>query len=55
MIKHDYGVISIPNEKIKEFYELLIIFYETNNMEKIKEFIYNNCIDGCKLLKKQFV
>lgn len=55
MIKYGYGVTSIPKEKIKESYKLLITFYETKNMEKIKEFIYNNCIDGCKLLKKQFV
>lgn len=48
MIRNGCGIISIPNEKIKTFYELLITFYETNNMEKIKKFIYDNCIDGCK-------
>lgn len=46
MIINGSGVISVPIKKIKSFYELLITFYETNNMEKIKEFVYNNCIDG---------
>lgn len=46
MIKHGCGIISIPNEKIKSFYDLLIRFYETNDMKKIKDFIYENCIDG---------
>ena len=40
------GIISIPNEKIKPFYDLLIKFYKTNNMEEIKYFVYENCIDG---------
>jgi hypothetical protein len=46
MIKNGCGIISIPNEKIKPFYDLLIGFYETNDMEKIKNFVYENCIDG---------
>ncbi len=46
MINHGCGIISIPSEKIKSFYDLLIKFYETNNMEKIKNFVYENCIDG---------
>lgn len=46
MIRHGCGIISIPNERIKSFYDLLIGFYETNDMEKIKNFVYENCIDG---------
>ena len=49
MIVNGCGIISIPNEHIKTFYELLIKFYETNDMEKIKSFVYENCIDGLKL------
>lgn len=49
MIVNGCGVISIPNEHIKTFYELLIKFYETNDMEKIKIFVYENCIDGLDL------
>lgn len=46
MITNGCGIISIPNEHIKIFYELLIDFYETNNIKKIKNFVYENCIDG---------
>lgn len=46
MIKNGCGIISVPNEKIKPFYDLLIEFYETNDMGKIKNFVYENCIDG---------
>ena len=46
MIVSGRGIISIPDKYIKLFYELLIKFYETNEMEEIKKFIYDNCIDG---------
>jgi hypothetical protein len=46
MINHGCGIISVPNEKIRPLYDLLIRFYETNNMEEIKNFVYENCIDG---------
>ena len=46
MIKNGKGVISIPLDKQSTFREMLIDFYETNNMDKIKIFIYDNCIDG---------
>jgi len=46
MVKHGCGIISIPEEEIKSFYELLIRFYETNDMGKIKTFVYEKCIDG---------
>jgi len=45
MIINGGGIISIPNEHIKNFYQLLIEFYETNNLTKIKDFVYENCID----------
>lgn len=46
MIFNGVGIISIPDEHIKSFYELLIKFYETNEMGKIEKFIYDNCVDG---------
>ena len=48
MILNGCGIISIPNECIKEFSGLLIDFYETNNNTTIKQFVYDNCIDGMK-------
>lgn len=46
MIKHGQGIISIPVEKLPGFFELLVYFYEHDDMDKIKEFIYEHCIDG---------
>lgn len=46
MIKHGQGIISIPVEKIGEYFTKLIKFYETNDIEEIKLWIYENCIDG---------
>lgn len=46
MIKNGQGIISIPIELIGEYFIKLIEYYETNNMTNLKEWIYNNCIDG---------
>ena len=49
MIKNGCGIISIPIEHQLEFTKLLIQFYETNQMETLKQFVYDNCIDGLDL------
>ena len=46
MIKNGCGIIKVPDNKLKDFTILLSEFYSTNNKEKIKHFIFNNCIDG---------
>lgn len=46
MISHGKGIITIPIEEQVEFKKLLIKYYETNNMDDIKKFIYEKCIDG---------
>ena len=46
MIQNGKGIIKVPDSKLEKFNELLSDFYTTNNMEKIKQFIYENCIDG---------
>ena len=46
MIRNGQGIISVPVEKIGEYFTLLIDYYETNNMNKLKEWIVNNCIDS---------
>ena len=48
MIENGCGIISIPIDKQPEFYKLLIKYYETNNNEEIKKYIYDYCIDGMK-------
>ena len=46
MIKNGMGIIAVPVEKIGEYFTKLIKFYETNDYTEIKEWIYNNCMDG---------
>lgn len=46
MIENGCGIIKVPDNKLEEFTTLLSNFYSTNNKEKLKQFIYNNCIDG---------
>ena len=49
MIKNGQGIISIPVEKIGQYFTLLIEYYETDNIEDLKKWIYdrpckNNCV-----------
>ena len=46
MIKSGQGIISIPVERIAEYLGYLINYYETNNMTPLKEWLYENAIDG---------
>ena len=46
MITHGVGIVSIPIEKLEDFKHLLVGFYETGNTKEMKDFIYNECIDG---------
>ncbi len=46
MIENGCGIIKVPDNKLKDFTILLSEFYSTNNKEKIKQFIFNECIDG---------
>lgn len=46
MIENGCGIIKVPDTKLQEFNTLLCEFYTTNKNEKIKQFIYENCIDG---------
>ena len=46
MIANGCGIITIPIEKQRDFTKLLVEFYESGNMDSIKAFVYENCIDG---------
>lgn len=46
MIKNGQGVLSVPVEKIGEYFMKLIHYYETNDMSELKQWIYEYCIDG---------
>ena len=49
MIENGCGIITIKEEYISEFNRLLTDFYNTNDMTKIKQFIYDNCIFGLEI------
>ena len=46
MIENGNGIIKVPDNKLQEFNVLLSEYYSVNEKDKIKQFIYNNCIDG---------
>lgn len=46
MIENGCGIIKVPDNKLEIFTTLLSEFYSSNNNEKIKQFIFDNCIDG---------
>ena len=46
MIQNGVGIISVPIKHQEKFRDMLIKFYETNDMSNIKAFLYDNCIDG---------
>lgn len=46
MIANGCGIISVPIEKQPEFTKRLVEFYESGDMEELKQFVYDECIDG---------
>ena len=46
MIENGNGIIKVPDNKLEEFTSLLSEYYTTDNKEKIKQFIFDECIDG---------
>jgi hypothetical protein len=36
----------VPIELMRDFIVMLVKFYESNDAEEIKTFIYDKCIDG---------
>ncbi|MGN1379472.1 MAG: Fic family protein [Bacilli bacterium] len=49
MIDNGCGIITIAQENQEAFYEKLIRYYESGNMQELKQWIYDTCIDGIKL------
>ena len=49
MIENGAGIIKVPDNKLEEFNILLSDYYTNDNKETIKQFIYDNCIDGIVL------
>lgn len=46
MIKNGQGIIAVPVEEIGNYLTKLIEYYESGDNTKLKEWIYENCIDG---------
>lgn len=46
MIENGVGIIKVPDNKLEEFHRLLSDSYTTNDRTKIKQFIWDECIDG---------
>ena len=46
MIENGAGIIKVPDNKLEEFNVLLSDYYTKDNKEAIKQFIFDNCIDG---------
>lgn len=55
MFNQGVGLISIPEENFSKFNELLSVFYNSNShmhYEKIKDYMYSNCIFGIEFFVK---
>ena len=48
LIEAGAGVLAVPVEKKRDFEALLVGFYETNNADKLHEFLANTSIDGIR-------
>lgn len=49
MIDNGCGIITIAQKNQAEFYEMLIKYYETGDMDNLKQWTYDKCIDGINL------
>lgn len=46
MIENGCGIISVPNEHLEQFNEVLCDYYTNDTLEQVKQFVYEYCIDG---------
>lgn len=46
LIKNGLGILNVPVELIGKYFTHLIKYYETNDNTELKQFIYDNCLDG---------
>ena len=48
LIENGKGIISVSVDQDVEFGNIILEFYETNDNTKLKQFIYDECLDGIK-------
>ncbi len=53
MIQNGCGIISVPNEKLEEFNEILCDYYTNDTLDKAVNFVYDMCIDGIELRQQE--
>lgn len=46
LIENGCGIVSVPVELDGKFKSILVNYYETNDMEELKQWLYEYCIDG---------
>lgn len=46
LIENGCGIVSVPVELDGTFKNMLVNYYETNNITDLKQWLYDNCIDG---------
>ena len=52
LIQHGCGVLSVSQDRLEKFFTLLVSYYEDDARgEELKEFLYNECLDGFKSMK----
>lgn len=49
LITSGVGMLTIKENNMQQFNELLVDFYNTGNPDNVKEFLYNNAIEGITL------
>ncbi len=49
MIINGCGIISVPIEIQPIFTQKLVDYYESNDMDELKQFVYDYCVDGLDL------
>ncbi len=49
LISNGKGIISVPVDKDVQFGELITKYYENNDMEELKQFIYDECLTGINM------
>lgn len=46
LVSHGVGILTITDKYMEKFNELLLNFYNTGDAEKLKDFLYENAIQG---------
>ena len=49
LIVNGKGILTVPEDKLLIFNQLLLDYYESANWDEIKTFMYENCIEGMSI------